>query len=147
MPWLAANGLLPGLGMPAGAEGAAGAAGAAVAGVAVAAGASGALGAAGAGAEGAEGATASGEAAGAASALGPGFFTSGFGFAFGNASRSFLATGGVTVDDPPLTYSPSSFNLAKASLVSMPSSLAMSYTRGSAATFSPVWANPGRAGR
>ena len=140
MPWLAANGLLPGRGMPAGAEGAVGAA------AAGAAGASGAFGASGAGA-GSVGAAASGTAVGAASALGSGFFASGFGFALGNASRSFFATGGVTVDDPPLTYSPSSFNLAKASLVSMPSSLAMSYTRGSAATFSPVWANPGRAGR
>ena len=49
------------------------------------------------------------------------------------------------VDEPPLTYSPSSSSFANAILVSIPSSLAMSYTRGSA-TFSPVRAYPNRAG-
>jgi hypothetical protein len=48
------------------------------------------------------------------------------GLASGNAARSFLATGGAIVEDPDLTYSPSSSNLAKATLVSMPSSLATS---------------------
>jgi hypothetical protein len=57
---------------------------------------------------------------------------SSFGLAFGYAARSLLATGGAMVDEPDFTYSPKSFNLAKASAVSIPSSLAMSYTRGSA---------------
>jgi hypothetical protein len=48
------------------------------------------------------------------------------GFASGNAARSFFATGGAIVEDPDFTYSPSSSNLAKATLVSMPSSLATS---------------------
>jgi hypothetical protein len=63
-------------------------------------------------------------AAGAALAAGATFGSAGF--ALGKASRSFLATGGVMVDEPALTYSPSSFSLANASLVSIPSSLAMS---------------------
>jgi hypothetical protein len=54
------------------------------------------------------------------------FFGSSFGLASGNAARSFLATGGAIVEDPLLTYSPSSSNLAKATLVSIPSSLATS---------------------
>lgn len=142
MPWLAANGLLPGRGIPVGAAaGAAGGVAAAGAAGAAASGAFGAEGAAGAGAAGAS-ATGAGAALGAAGA----FFGSSFGLAFGYASRSFFATGGATVDDPPLTNSPNSLSFAKASLVSIPSSLAKSYTRGKAATFSPVWANPGRAG-
>jgi hypothetical protein len=48
------------------------------------------------------------------------------GLASGNAARNFLATGGAIVEDPDLTYSPSSSNLAKATLVSIPSSLATS---------------------
>jgi hypothetical protein len=52
--------------------------------------------------------------------------------ALGNAARSFAATGGVMVEEPPLTYSPSSSSLDSATFVSMPSSLARSYTRGSA---------------
>jgi hypothetical protein len=48
------------------------------------------------------------------------------GLASGNAARSFFATGGAIVEDPLLTYSPSSSNLAKATLVSIPSSLATS---------------------
>jgi hypothetical protein len=48
------------------------------------------------------------------------------GLASGNAARNFFATGGAIVEDPDLTYSPSSSNLAKATLVSMPSSLATS---------------------
>jgi hypothetical protein len=48
------------------------------------------------------------------------------GLASGNAARSFLATGGAIVEDPDLTYSPSSSSLAKATLVSIPSSLATS---------------------
>jgi hypothetical protein len=44
----------------------------------------------------------------------------------GKAARSFAATGGAIVEEPPLTYSPSSSSFAKAILVSIPSSLAMS---------------------
>jgi hypothetical protein len=54
------------------------------------------------------------------------FLVSSLGFASGNAARSFLAIGGAMVEDPLLTYSPSSSNLAKATLVSIPSSLATS---------------------
>jgi hypothetical protein len=54
------------------------------------------------------------------------FLTASFGLASGNAALNFLATGGAIVEDPDLTYSPSSSNLAKATLVSMPSSLATS---------------------
>jgi hypothetical protein len=54
------------------------------------------------------------------------FLGSSFGLASGNAARSFLATGGAMVEDPLLTYSPSSSNLARATLVSIPSSLATS---------------------
>jgi hypothetical protein len=46
--------------------------------------------------------------------------------AFGKASLSLFATGGAIVDEPLFTYSPSSSNLAKATLVSIPNSLAMS---------------------
>jgi hypothetical protein len=48
------------------------------------------------------------------------------GFALGKASRSFLATGGAMVEEPLFTNSPSSASLAKATLESIPSSLAMS---------------------
>jgi hypothetical protein len=54
------------------------------------------------------------------------FLTTSFGLASGNAARNFLATGGAIVEDPDLTYSPSSSSLAKATLVSIPSSLATS---------------------
>jgi hypothetical protein len=64
-------------------------------------------------------------------------FAGAFSAGLGKADLSFAATGGAIVDDPPLTYSPSSSSFAKATLVSIPSSFAMSYTRGSA-TFSPV---------
>jgi hypothetical protein len=60
------------------------------------------------------------------------FGASAAGLASGKASRSFLATGGVIVDEPLLTNSPSSISFASATLESIPSSLAMSYTRGSA---------------
>jgi hypothetical protein len=60
---------------------------------------------------------------------------SSFGLALGKAARSLFATGGAMVDEPLLTYSPSSLSFAKASAVSMPSSLAMSYTRGNANLF------------
>jgi hypothetical protein len=71
---------------------------------------------------------------------------SSFGFASGNASRSFFATGGAIVEDPLFTNSPSSASLAKATLESIPSSLAMSYTRGSATYFSCLGPSP-RQGR
>jgi hypothetical protein len=54
------------------------------------------------------------------------FLVSSFGLASGKAARSFLAIGGAIVEDPLLTYSPSSSNLARATLVSIPSSLATS---------------------
>ena len=137
MPWFEENGLFPGRGMPVSGVLAAGA-GAAEAGAAGAAGADSAA----AGLAGVEaGASGAGlVASGLASCL------AAFGLsAFGNAARSLAATGGAIVEEPPLTYSPSSSSLASATLVSIPSSLAMSYTRGSA-TFSPVRAYPNRAG-
>jgi hypothetical protein len=67
---------------------------------------------------------------------------SSFGLASGNASLSFFATGGAIVDDPLFTNSPSSASLAKATLESIPSSLAMSYTRGSATYFSCLGPTP-----
>jgi len=81
---------------------------------------------------------------GTAGALGLGFagsFLTGASL-LGKASFSLAATGGVIVEEPPLTYSPSSSNLAKAALVSIPSSLAMSYTRGSATFFLLFGADP-----
>jgi hypothetical protein len=73
--------------------------------------------------------TGSSETGASAFALGAAFGFATFfslGLASGNAARSFFATGGAIVEDPDLTYSPSSSNLAKATLVSMPSSLATS---------------------
>jgi hypothetical protein len=54
------------------------------------------------------------------------FLVSSAGLASGKAARSFLAIGGAIVEDPLLTYSPSSSSLARATLVSIPSSLATS---------------------
>jgi hypothetical protein len=123
MPWFAAKGLLPGRGIPGVAVEAAGA------------GISGFTSASGLGSTGLASTTGvSATSALAAFAL-VAFSTLGassFGLAFGYAARSLLATGGAMVDEPDFTYSPKSFNLAKASAVSIPSSLAMSYTRGSA---------------
>jgi hypothetical protein len=143
MPWLDENGLLPGLGVPVKGVGAGFASGSAAA-AAVAAGFSGS---AGFGVTGASLAGASGLAAfGAAGfAFASGSFLAGFSF-FGKAARSFSATGGVMVEEPPLTYSPSSSSLAKATLVSIPTSLAMSYTRGSATCFLLFGAYPNREG-
>jgi hypothetical protein len=143
MPWLDENGLLPGLGVPVKGVGAGFASGSAAA-AAVAAGFSGS---AGFGATGASLAGASGLAAfGAAGfAFASGSFLAGFSF-LGKAARSFSATGGVMVEEPPLTYSPSSSSLAKATLVSIPTSLAMSYTRGSATCFLLFGAYPNREG-
>ena len=47
-----------------------------------------------------------------------------------NAARSFRATGGSIVEEGLLTNSPSSFSFARATLLSMPSSEAISCTRG-----------------
>jgi hypothetical protein len=74
------------------------------------------------------------------------FGASSFGLASGKASRSFLATGGAIVDDPLFTNSPSSASLARATLESIPSSLATSYTRGSATYFSCLGPSLDRAG-
>jgi hypothetical protein len=54
------------------------------------------------------------------------FLVSSAGLASGKAARSFFAIGGAIVEDPLLTYSPSSSSLARATLVSIPSSLATS---------------------
>jgi hypothetical protein len=54
------------------------------------------------------------------------FLVSSLGLASGKAARSFLAIGGAIVEDPLLTYSPSSSSFARATLVSIPSSLATS---------------------
>lgn len=65
----------------------------------------------------------------------------GFSAAFsasGYAARSFLATGGSTVDDGDFTNSPISCNLARASFEVIPSSLASSCTR-ALATVLLVW--------
>ena len=127
MPWFELNGLFPGRGMPIRELAEAGAAGAA--------GASGAEGAAGAGVSalgaGAAAGVAGASGAAAVSAFGAAFLGAALP-AFGNAARSLAATGGVMVEEPPLTYSPSSSSLDSATFVSMPSSLARSYTRGSA---------------
>jgi hypothetical protein len=145
MPWLDENGLLPGLGVPVKGVGAGFASGSAAA-AAVAAGFSGSagFGATGASLAGASGLAAFG-AAGFAFAFASGSFLAGFSF-LGKAARSFSATGGVMVEEPPLTYSPSSSSLAKATLVSIPTSLAMSYTRGSATCFLLFGAYPNREG-
>jgi hypothetical protein len=122
MPWFEENGLFPGRGMPCN-------------GVGLSAGFS------------------AGFSAGSAGlASGSAFLASGFGFSafgfsagfsfLGKAARSLAATGGAMVEDPPFTYSPSSSSFARATLVSMPSSLATSYTRGSATEFLLSGANP-----
>ena len=127
MPWFELNGLLPGRGIPmielaeAGAAGATGAAGAGASGTEDSSRGAGLL----TGAAGAEVSTCG------AAAFGSAFLGAALP-AFGYAARSFAATGGVMVEEPPLTYSPSSSSLDSATFVSMPSSLARSYTRGSA---------------
>jgi uncharacterized membrane protein len=129
IPWLAANGLFPGLGTPGTDDAAGGALGASVI----------ELGASlevfffgGSGASSVSGFSVAasgsfGSAVFLAAAFGfAAFFGSSFGLASGKAARSFLAIGGAIVEDPLLTYSPSSSNLARATLVSIPSSLATS---------------------
>jgi hypothetical protein len=135
------------------AAGAAGAAGAGAAGASsvdfeVGFFAVGAAGVAGAGTSAAGAADSSTGASAFAAAFLAGAFlgASSFGFASGNASLSFFATGGAIVDEPLFTNSPSSASLAKATLESIPSSLAMSYTRGSATYFSCLGPSP-RQGR
>lgn len=130
MPCADANGLLPGLGIP-------------VRGVFSGAGAGAGFSAFGSLFTGSEGASTSTVSVLAFDlvVLAAAFLGAGFS-ALGKAARNFAATGGAMVEDPPFTYSPSSSNLASATLVSMPSSLAMSYTRGSANYFLLSGANP-----
>jgi hypothetical protein len=158
MPCALAKGLLPGRGAPPG-RGGWGAdppgRGAAAPGVAASvaagadsagAGAAGAVGAAGrvsgvAGAAGAAAAGAGAAGAGAAGRAGPGRPGRGAcaagacsaGLAVPSAwraARSFRATGGSMVEEGLLTNSPSSFSFARATLLSTPSSEAISCTRG-----------------
>jgi hypothetical protein len=65
-----------------------------------------------------------GAAAGAETFLAAAFFTGAA--ATGRASLSLRTTGASTVDDGLLTYSPSSFSLARTTLLVTPSSLASS---------------------
>ena len=172
IPCWDANGLLPGREPPgrggcerpsegrgAGRDGVAGAAVGVAAGEAAAAGAgtevsgvgAGALGAAGAAAD-AAGEEVAGPGRGAAEGrAGPGTAAARAGAAAvpsaTSASRSLRATGGSMVDEGLLTNSPSSFSFASATLLSTPSSEAISCTRGFA-TASPVWGlTPNRADR
>jgi hypothetical protein len=141
MPWFEENGLLPGRGVPSIV---------AAADFSSATGSPASDGAAGVGSTAAGGSVMSEGfglsvtvgASGAGLAFGfAGSFLTGASF-FGKAPFSLAATGGVIVEEPPLTYSPSSSNLAKAVLVSIPSSLAISYTRGSATFFLLFGADP-----
>jgi hypothetical protein len=137
MPWLVAKGLLPGRGIPAGLVGKLGAASAGFESAGAASDTSGSAAFAarpgfGAGSEVGSAASAVSAVAAADLVFATFFGASGAGLASGNASRNFLATGGVIVDEPLFTNSPSSASFASATLESIPSSLAMSYTRGSA---------------
>ncbi len=170
MPWLEANGLLPGRGAPPG-RGADGAAGPGVGAGAPPPGVAGASDVAGA-----AGVAAASAAAGAAGVAGPGTGAAGFagpgrapvvgraaaagvaGDAGAGAAallpapsasravRSFRATGGAIVDEGLLTYSPSSFSFARATFESTPSSEAISCTRGFA-TFLLSGVHPDRVDR
>ena len=138
MPCALANGLLPGRGPPAG-RAASPSASALAAGAAGAAGRGGALGAA-ASAGAAAGASAS--AAGAGAGRGGGLEAAGFaaGRSFGfsgalmpsasSAAFSRRATGGAMLEEALLTNSPMSLSLSSAILLSMPRSAATSCTRG-----------------
>jgi hypothetical protein len=130
IPCADANGLFPGLGIPVSGdwEGAGAAAGFSVFGSGLAA------------STGVSTSTVSALAF-ALDVLAGAFLGAGFS-AFGKAARNLAATGGAMVEEPPFTYSPSSSNLASATFVSMPSSLAMSYTRGSANYFLLSGADP-----
>ena len=61
-----------------------------------------------------------------------------------SAALSLRATGGSMLDDGPLTNSPSSLSFASATLLSTPSSLAISCTRGFAATILLFGTRPSR---
>jgi hypothetical protein len=153
--WPGARGAAAGAGGATGA-GAAGAA-AAAAGRSTSAGATGAAGRAGATGVGAAGvATTGATTAGAGTTAGPGvgagagatgagaagggLAATGGGVAgaaeplLGNASLSLRTTGASTVDDALLTNSPWSFNHARSALLSIPNSLASSWTRALPAT-------------
>lgn len=106
------------------------------------------LGAAGFGASGAAGGCVSWVGAGALglAGVGPGFGAAGLGTGVGfgagasgsaflvNASRTRRTTGASSVEDGPRTYSPISPSLARSSLLVIPISLAISWTRGFATT-------------
>jgi hypothetical protein len=129
IPWAEANGLLPGLGIP-------------VSGVCDGVGATAGFSCLGSAFTSSTGFSSTVSVATFALVdLVAGFLGAGFS-AFGKAARNLAATGGAIVEDPPFTYSPSSSSLARATLVSIPSSLAMSYTRGSANYFLLSGANP-----
>jgi hypothetical protein len=128
MPWLEEKGLFPGRGIPV-AEGF-GALGSATGSVGAAGGASGA---ATGSAEGAAGA-ATGAATGLAGAAGFSSLATGTTPSSAKAALSFLATGGSTVEDGPLTNSPISFSFSSVRFESMPNSAAISCTRGFPAT-------------
>lgn len=80
-------------------------------------------------------------AIGASTFLAGGFFT--VATAAGMASRSLRTTGASTVEDGPLTYSPSSPSLARTSLLVTPSSFASSCTRGLPGTALLLQGEPG----
>lgn len=128
-------GIAPGLG--AGAAGASGTDGAC--GVADGAGVTGLAGAGGTGAEATSGAAAAAGVAGLglAAATGAGRVGSGVGSSFGfvpRVSRIFRTTGDSRVEDGPRTYSPISLSFTKSSLLVIPTSFAISWTRGLATT-------------
>jgi hypothetical protein len=142
MPWLELNGLLPGLGIDRPASSAEAVAG-------FSAGGSGATtGAAGSGAE-----TAASLSAGAAGAVffGAGgastVFWTGTTPSSAKAAFSFRTTGGSTVEEGPLTNSPISLSFSRVRLLSMPSSVAISCTRGFPATTLLSGCSPVRAHR
>ena len=107
------------------------------AGVTGLAGASAAAGASGVGAVTTSGAAAGLAGLGLAGAAGAGRVASGLGSSFGfspSVSRIFRTTGDSRVEDGPRTYSPISLSLVKSSLLVIPTSFAISWTRGLATT-------------
>jgi hypothetical protein len=135
IPWALAKGLLPGRAVPGrgmpdpSADGAEGVATAGAAGVSTI----GAAGAAGAGV-GVVGASATG--AGRGGAAGAAGFSGALMPSAARAARNLRATGGSMLEDGPLTNSPISLSFSRAFLLSMPSSAAISCTRGFATVFS-----------
>ena len=133
------NGLLPGRGPGAGGRSAAGAAGASATGASGAAGRAGpGTGAPGREAEGGAGSSTGAAPGGWAAGAGGDFCAAGDGAAddgaaaggaAGKASRNLRTTGASTVEEADLTNSPFSFNQVRTLLLSIPSSLASSWTR------------------